>query len=39
MIGVRAEPFAFGAPEFVDLELYLMERARGLPIETPGVRP
>jgi sulfur-oxidizing protein SoxA len=39
MIGVRAEPFAFGAPEFIDLELYLMERARGLPIETPAVRP
>lgn len=39
MIGVRAEPFAFGAPELVDLELYLMEQARGLPIETPAVRP
>lgn len=39
MIGVRAEPFAFGAPELVDLELYLMERARDLPVETPGVRP
>ena len=39
MIGVRAEPFAFGAPELVDLELYLMERARGLTIETPAVRP
>ncbi len=39
MIGVRAEPFAFGAPEFIDLELYLMERARGLPVETPAVRP
>jgi sulfur-oxidizing protein SoxA len=39
MVGVRAEPVAFGAPEFVDLELYLMERARGLPVETPAVRP
>jgi sulfur-oxidizing protein SoxA len=39
MIGVRAEPFAFGAPELIDLELYLMERARGLAIETPAVRP
>jgi L-cysteine S-thiosulfotransferase len=39
MVGVRAEPFAFGAPEFIDLELYLMERARGLPVETPAVRP
>lgn len=39
MSGVRAEPYAFGAPEFVALELYLMERAAGMPIETPGVRP
>jgi L-cysteine S-thiosulfotransferase len=39
MVGVRAEAFAFGAPEFIDLELYLMERARGLPVETPAVRP
>jgi sulfur-oxidizing protein SoxA len=39
MIGVRAEPFAFGAPELVQLELYLMERARGMDLETPAVRP
>lgn len=39
MAGVRAEPFAFGAPELVELELYLMARAAGLPIETPAVRP
>lgn len=39
MVGVRAEPFAFGAPEFIELELHLMERAAGLPLETPGVRP
>lgn len=39
MVGVRAEPLAYGAAEFIDLELYLMTRARGLPIETPGVRP
>ena len=39
MIGVRAEPYAYGADEFVDLELYLMSRARGMPIETPAVRP
>ena len=39
LTGVRAEPFAFGAPEYVELELYLMERARGLPVETPAVRP
>jgi sulfur-oxidizing protein SoxA len=39
MIGVRAEPFTYGAPEAVALELYLMARARGMPIETPAVRP
>lgn len=39
MAGVRATPFEFGAPEFIELELYLMSRARGLPLETPGVRP
>jgi sulfur-oxidizing protein SoxA len=39
MIGMRAEPYAYGAPEFVDLELYLMWRARGMALETPAVRP
>lgn len=39
MSGVRAEPLPFGAPEFVDLEAHLMERAAGLAIETPAVRP
>jgi L-cysteine S-thiosulfotransferase len=39
MTGVRAEPYEYGAPEAVALELYLMERARGMPIETPAVRP
>jgi len=39
LIGIRAEPYAFGAPEFVDLELYLMWRANGMKIETPAVRP
>jgi L-cysteine S-thiosulfotransferase len=39
MIGVRAEPYEYGAPEAIALELYLMARARGMPIETPGVRP
>jgi sulfur-oxidizing protein SoxA len=36
--GVRAEPYALGAPEYVDLELYLAWRARGMPLETPAVR-
>jgi sulfur-oxidizing protein SoxA len=39
MAGVRAEPYEYGAPEAVALELYLMERARGMAIETPAVRP
>jgi sulfur-oxidizing protein SoxA len=39
MIGMRAEPYAYGAPEFVDLELYLMWRARGMKMESPAVRP
>jgi sulfur-oxidizing protein SoxA len=28
-----------GAPEYVALETFLMWRARGLPLETPAVRP
>ena len=39
MTGVRAEPFGDDAPETVDLELYLKQRAAGLPVETPAVRP
>jgi sulfur-oxidizing protein SoxA len=36
---MRAEPYDYGAPELVDLELYLMWRARGMPMEAPAVRP
>lgn len=39
MIGVRAEPYRYGASEAVALEFYLMERARGMAVETPAVRP
>jgi len=39
MTGMRAEPYPFGSPEMVALELYLMTRAGGLKVETPGVRP
>ncbi|MCZ8255127.1 MAG: sulfur oxidation c-type cytochrome SoxA, partial [Polaromonas sp.] len=39
MSGVRAEPFAYGAQELVELELYLNARAKGMPLESPGVRP
>jgi sulfur-oxidizing protein SoxA len=37
--GVRAQAYAYGAPELVEIELYLMSRARGMPVETPAVRP
>lgn len=39
MTGVRAEPFDLGAPEYVEVELFLMRRARGMTMESPGVRP
>ena len=39
MTGMRAQPYDYGAPELVELELYLMSRAHGMPIETPAVRP
>ena len=39
MAGVRAEPYAYGSAELVTLELYLAERARGMLVETPAVRP
>ena len=37
--GIRAQVPELGSDELVDLELYLMWRARGMKIETPGVRP
>jgi sulfur-oxidizing protein SoxA len=37
--GVRAQAFDFGSPEMVALELYLMTRAAGMPLESPAVRP
>jgi len=39
MIGMRAESYAYGSPEFVALEAFLMWRARGMPTESPAVRP
>ena len=37
--GMRVDNYPVGASELVDLELFLMWRARGMPIETPAVRP
>jgi len=39
MTGVRAEPYAYGSAEYVAIEVYLMARALGMPMETPAVRP
>ncbi len=39
MIGMRAAPYANDSEDIVDLELFLSWRARGMPVETPAVRP
>lgn len=39
LVGIRAEPYPAGASEYVALELYLMNRAKGMILESPGVRP
>ncbi|UFZ07028.1 sulfur oxidation c-type cytochrome SoxA [Bradyrhizobium ontarionense] len=39
MTGVRAQALDFDAPDMIALELYLMSRARGMPMEAPAVRP
>jgi L-cysteine S-thiosulfotransferase len=38
LFGMRAVSYPYGS-ELVDLELYLMWRARGMAVETPAVRP
>ena len=39
LAGVRAQPYAYGAQELVELELYLKQRAAGMIVDAPGVRP
>ncbi len=39
MSGVRAQAYPFGAQELVELELYLAVQAKGMALESPGVRP
>ena len=39
LFGIRAETYPYDAPDYVALELFLMERARGMALEAPGVRP
>jgi hypothetical protein len=33
---IRAQTYEYDAPKLVELELYLMSRARGMPLETAG---
>jgi sulfur-oxidizing protein SoxA len=37
--GIRAQAYDYGAPELVELELYMMTRASGMKMEAPAVRP
>ena len=37
-VAVRAEAYPYGADEYVNLELYMAWRGRGLVVETPAVR-
>lgn len=37
-LGVRAEQLPLGSPEYLALELFLASRAKGLPVEAPGLR-
>ena len=39
LIGIRAEAYPYDAVEYIALEIYLMDRARGMVFESPGVRP
>lgn len=39
LIGIRAEPYPYDSVEYVALEIHLMERARGMVLESPAVRP
>ncbi|MEQ9361271.1 MAG: sulfur oxidation c-type cytochrome SoxA, partial [Rhodospirillales bacterium] len=35
---VRSSAYGYGSDEYLALELYVMWRGRGLPVETPAVR-
>jgi sulfur-oxidizing protein SoxA len=39
LVGVRAEAYPYDALEYVALEVFLMDRAKGMILESPGVRP
>lgn len=39
LVGIRAEAWPLDASDYVALEVYLMDRAKGMRYEAPGVRP
>jgi L-cysteine S-thiosulfotransferase len=39
LVGMRAEAWDWDDPQYVALELYLMDRARGMALDAPAVRP
>jgi hypothetical protein len=39
IFGVRSQPYEFGAPELIALELHLMTGAAGMAMESPVVPP
>jgi sulfur-oxidizing protein SoxA len=39
LVGMRAEAWDWGDPQYIALTLYLMERARGMAMDAPAVRP
>lgn len=39
LVGVRAEPWAADAPEWLALQAFLMQRSAGMALEGAGVRP
>jgi sulfur-oxidizing protein SoxA len=39
LVGMRAEAYDWADPQYVALELYLMERSRGMALDAPAVRP
>jgi len=39
LIGIRTDAYAYDSPQYLALEVFLMDRARGLKIEAPGIRP
>ncbi|WP_296387660.1 sulfur oxidation c-type cytochrome SoxA [Reyranella sp.] len=39
VIGMRAEPWSYDAADYLALESFLMQRAKGMAMDAPGVRP